>query len=64
MSSAILLKVISHKSLLDCVQKATKFWLLGIKMCEPQVVLRLDAEVYFVVFLGWCILCDFLFFVE
>lgn len=33
-------------------------------MCEPQVVLRLDAEVYFVVFLGWCILCDFLFFVE
>lgn len=28
------------------------------------MMLRLDAEVYFVVMLGWCILRDFLFFVE
>lgn len=62
--SAILLKEISHRSLLDYVQKATKFWLLGIKICEPQMMLRLDAEVYFVVFLGWSVLRDFLFFVE
>lgn len=62
--SAIIPKVISHRSFLDYVQKATKFWLLGIKICEPQMMLRLDAEVYFVVMLGWCILHDFLFFVE
>lgn len=56
--SAILPKVIAHRSLSDYVQKATKFGLLGVKNHQPQVMCRLDDEVAFIAFLG-CILCDF-----
>lgn len=57
--SAILPKVIAHRSLSDCVQKATKFGLLGAKIDLPQIMCRLNDEISLIVFLCWCILCDF-----
>lgn len=57
--SAILPKVIAHRSLSDCVQKVTKFGLLGVKIDQLQVMCRFNGEISFVVFLGWCVLCDF-----